>query len=95
MKRFLVCVAFAYGVFAPAIDIRRLFHRLALRAAILACRYGTGTDWVCALFGFRGVHLFPPRFKQRTGDPSLDASRQDSEFLCRTEQIAILVAPLL
>src|SRR6202790_903202 len=60
IKRCLVRVAFAFGVFAPTIDIWRLFHCLALGAAILVCGCLTRTNWVCALIGFRGVHFFLP-----------------------------------
>jgi hypothetical protein len=57
MKRCLVRVAFAYGVFATAIDVRRLFHCLALGAAILGCGCLARTNWVCTLISFCGVHV--------------------------------------
>jgi len=94
MMQFLVRVAFACRVFAPAIDVRRLFHCLALRAAILACRCRTGTNWVSALVAFRGIHLFPPFFLSRAGDPSLEISPQECVFLYRKEHISIVIASL-
>jgi hypothetical protein len=47
-------------VWAGAINIRRLFHRLALRAAILARRHGTRADGVCAFLAFRICHESSP-----------------------------------
>ena len=87
-------VAFACGVFAPAIDVRRLFHRLTLSAAILPCGCLARTNWVCALIGFLGVHLFSPGFGPRTDDLSLDTNRKQRASLYRKEHNAILVGLL-
>jgi hypothetical protein len=48
---------------------------LALGAAILDRRCLTRTNWMCALIGFRGVHLFPPGFGSRADDLGLQVSR--------------------
>jgi hypothetical protein len=62
MERWLVGVAFASGVFAPAVDVRRFFHGLARGAAVFARRGLAGTDWVRTLFGFCRGHFFSPYF---------------------------------
>ena len=95
MVRFLVRVAFASGVLAPAIDVRRLFHCLTLRAAVLASHCGTRANWVRALVGFLSVHLFPPDFKLCAVIRGFNINRQGSVFLYRKGQIAILVVSQL
>jgi hypothetical protein len=65
----LVCMAFAVGVFAGTIDVRHLFHRFALDAAVLARSCQAGTNWVSALLRFRSFHNFSPGFGSRTDDP--------------------------
>jgi hypothetical protein len=87
----LVRVALAFAVFAPAIDIRRLFHGLALGAAILSRCCHAGTNWVCTLLDFRGVHLLPPDFESRAHDLDLYVSRLESIFLYRKEHVLIFV----
>ena len=52
--------AFAAGVSTRTIDIRRLFHSLALRAAVFAGRCCAGTDGVRAFLAFRSSHFFIP-----------------------------------
>ena len=50
--------ALAAGVSARTIDVRRLFHSLALGAAVFARRCHARTNGVCTLLGFRGRHFF-------------------------------------
>ena len=49
-------MALASGVWAGAINVGSLFHRLALRAAILAGSHGTRADGVCAFLAFGSRH---------------------------------------
>jgi hypothetical protein len=53
-------LALAGGVAAGAINVRRLFHRLALRTAILARRWHARTHRMCALFGWLASHFVSP-----------------------------------
>ena len=53
-------MALASGVWAGAIKVGSLFHRLALRAAILARSHGTRADGVCAFLAFRSRHEQSP-----------------------------------
>ena len=56
------CLALAALVRARAIDIRCLFHGLALGTAIFARRSHTRTNGVCALLTFCSRHFFSPGF---------------------------------
>jgi hypothetical protein len=42
--------------------VRRLFHSLALGAAVFVRRCRARTNGVCTLLGFRGRHFFSPSF---------------------------------
>jgi hypothetical protein len=57
MKRSLVRLAFASGVWTRASDLRRLFRCLTLGAAVLARRRQARTERVGTLLGFRRVHF--------------------------------------
>ena len=52
--------AFTTWMIALAIDVRRLFHRFALRAAIFSGTHGAGTHRVRALAVFSDRHWSPP-----------------------------------
>jgi hypothetical protein len=85
-----VCVAFTSLVLAPAIDVRRLFHCLALGAAILARRCHARTNWVCTFVSFRRVHLFPPGFESRGDDLRFHVNPRGNILLYRKEHVARL-----
>jgi hypothetical protein len=53
-------LAFASCMRARAINVRRLFHGLALGAAILARRRHARTNGVGTLLDFRGGHFVSP-----------------------------------
>ena len=53
----------AAGASARTIDVRRLFHSLALGAALLARRCHTRTNGMCTLLGFRSRHFFSPTLR--------------------------------
>ncbi len=56
-KNLFRCSAFATGVTACAVNVRHLFHRRTLRAAILAGRGGARAHRMRALLAFRGRHF--------------------------------------
>src|ERR1700690_2767030 len=65
------CLALAALVRARVIDIRRLFHGLALGAAVFARRGHTRTNGMCELLTFCGSHFFSPGFgSTAASDPS-------------------------
>ncbi len=64
------CFALAALVRARAINIRCLFHGLALGTAVFARRGHTRTNGVCALLTFCSRHFFSPGFGSTTAsDP--------------------------
>src|SRR5208282_2061479 len=89
-KRRLVCVAFASGVSAGTIDVRHFFHCLALDAAVLARSCQAGTNWVCALLGSLGFHIFSPGFGSREDDPGRYLRQREKAFLYTLRQLANL-----
>ena len=57
----LMSPSFAYRVTATAVDIRRVFHGFALRAAIAAAfRCQAGTRWMCAFVRLSLGHINLP-----------------------------------
>src|ERR1039457_6286907 len=92
MKRSLVRLAFASGMWARASDLRRLFGCLTLGAAVLTRRCHARTERVGTLLGFLRNHFLSSQLRIKSGCPSPNASSQKKVFLYRNEHIAILVA---
>src|ERR1035437_4179160 len=92
MKRSLVRLAFASGMWARTSDLRRLFGCLTLGAAVLARRCHARTERVCTFLGFLRNHFLSSQLRIKSGCPSPNASSQEKVFLYRNEHIAILVA---
>jgi hypothetical protein len=88
MKRWLVRLAFASGVWARTSDLRCLFRCLTLGAAVLARRCDTRTERVCTLLCFFGTHFFPSNFGLRADDPSPNASLGERVFLYKKDHLA-------
>jgi hypothetical protein len=88
MKRWLVRLAFASGVWARTSDLRRLFRCLTLGAAVLARRCHARTERVCTLLCFLGSHFLSLHFGSRADDPSPNANLQERVFLYKKEHVA-------
>ena len=88
MKRRLVRLAFASGVWARTSDLRRLFRCLTLGATVLARRCHARTERVCTLLCFLRSHFFPSNFGSRADDPSPKASLQKRVLLYKKEHLA-------
>jgi hypothetical protein len=88
-------MAFAVLVLAAAIDVRGLFHSLALSAAVLSRSRETGTNRVSTLHGFCVLHFFPPRFELRPGDPGCNSRDWDKKVLSHLKQSFVLPARVL
>ena len=93
MKRSLVRLAFASGVWARRSDLRRLLRCLTLGAAVLGRRRHARTERVGTLLGFRRVHFL---FSQTSDQVRMTQVQmlvpKEKVFLYRNEHIAILVA---
>jgi hypothetical protein len=61
--------AFASGVLARTIDVRPLFHSLALGAAIFTGGYDAGTNRMLTLMTLFSRHYFSPRFRSGASGP--------------------------
>jgi len=83
-------MAFAVAVPAGTIDVRHLFHCLALDAAVFARSCQAGTNGVCALLWFRGFHGFSPGFGSREHDPGCYLRLWKNPFLYTMAQVANL-----
>src|SRR6478736_3218577 len=80
-------VALAHSVAARTIDVRRLFHCLAIAAAVLARRCQARTNGVCALLGFCRGHFSSPKFGSKGDDLGRNSSQRVRVLLYRNEHI--------